>query len=39
MEKLEEAEEESDPIGRPEVSTNLDLHIFQTLSHQPGSIH
>ena len=24
MEKLEEAEEESDPIGRPAVSTNLD---------------
>jgi len=33
-EKLEEAEEEGNPIGRPAASTNLVPGIFQTLSHQ-----
>ena len=38
-EKLEEAEEEGDPVGGPAVSINLDPEISQTLNHQPGSIH
>jgi hypothetical protein len=29
MEKLEEAEEEGNPIGRPAVSTNLDPRSFR----------
>jgi len=36
-ERLEEAEEEGDPIGRPAVSTNPPLRS-QTLRHQAGSI-
>jgi hypothetical protein len=36
---LEEAEEESDSIGKTVVSTNLNPEISQTLSHQPGSIY
>jgi hypothetical protein len=36
--KLEEAEEEVNPIGRPAVSTNQDPKISQILSHQPGRI-
>ena len=38
-EKLEEAEEEGEPVGRPAVSINLDPEISQTLDHQPGSIY
>jgi hypothetical protein len=34
-EKLEEAEEDGGPMGRPAVSTDLDPKISQTLSHQP----
>jgi hypothetical protein len=37
-EKLEEAEEKGDPIGRPAVSTNLDLRD-SSMKHHPGSIH
>jgi hypothetical protein len=37
-EKLEEAEDEGNLIGRSEISTNLDPEISQTLSRQPGSI-
>jgi hypothetical protein len=33
-ERLEEAEEEGDPKGRPAVSTNLTPKISQTLTHQ-----
>jgi hypothetical protein len=36
--KLEEAEEESNPVGGPVVST-WTPKISQILSHQPGSIH
>jgi hypothetical protein len=39
MKKLEEAEEESNPIGRPAVSINLDLRDLSPLSHLSGSIH
>jgi hypothetical protein len=39
-EKLEEAEEEGNPIGRPAVSTNLDPESQTlTLRHQLGSTH
>jgi hypothetical protein len=37
-EKLEEAEEEGNPVGQPAVSTWIP-EISQTLDHQPGSIH
>jgi hypothetical protein len=37
-ERLEEAEEESDPVGGIAISTKLGLEISQ-LDHQPGSIH
>jgi hypothetical protein len=37
--RLEEAEEEGNPIERPAVSIILDCEISQILSHQPGSIH
>jgi hypothetical protein len=42
MEKLEEVEEEGDPIGRPAISTNLDSPhpgTSQTLSHKSDRIH
>jgi hypothetical protein len=38
-ERLEEAEEEGGPIGRPAVLTNLDPEISQTLNYQPGSLY
>jgi hypothetical protein len=38
-ERLEEAEEEGNPIGRPAVSTNPDPEISQSLIHQPDNIH
>jgi hypothetical protein len=38
-EKLEEAEEEGNPIGRWSVSTNLVPEISQTFGHRTGSIH
>ena len=38
-EKLEEAVEEGNPIGRPPVSTIQTTEISQTLIHQSGSIH
>jgi hypothetical protein len=37
--RLEEAEEEGDPIGRSESQLTWTPEISQTLSHQPGSIH
>ena len=37
-EKLEEAEEEFGPMGRPTVSTDLAAEVCQTLSHQPDHI-
>jgi hypothetical protein len=37
--KLEEAEEEGEPIGRPVVSIYLTSKISEILEHQPGSIH
>ena len=36
--KLEEAEEEDNPVGGPEVSVNMDPEISQILELQPGSI-
>jgi hypothetical protein len=39
MEKLEEIDEEGDPVGGPAVSIKLAPKIFQTLNHQTGSIH
>jgi hypothetical protein len=43
--KMEEVEEEGDPVGGPAVSINLNPlppaspEISKTLDHQPGSIH
>jgi hypothetical protein len=37
--KLEEAEEEGDPVGGPAVSINLDPEISQILENLPDSIH
>ena len=37
--RLEESEEEGDPIRRPTVSTNLDLWDLSDIEPQPGSIY
>jgi hypothetical protein len=36
---LEEAEEESDPVGGPAYQFTWTPEISQTLDHQPGSIY
>jgi hypothetical protein len=38
-EKLEEAQEEGEPVEGPAVSINLEPEISQTLGYQPGNIH
>jgi hypothetical protein len=37
--RLEEDEEEGNPVGGPAVSINLDPQDLSTLDYQPGSIY
>jgi hypothetical protein len=37
--KLEEAEHEGNPVGGPSSQLTWSPELFQTLTHQPGSVH